>query len=248
MTSRRTGEKEAPLLVYLLRSATNPLDHSVDALGSRSSVPGRATSPSGPLLWRLGIGGGWPPPPQTILAVIPVDAMVTALEADRSVSSRLPPFVAYGTASQLTAAFAAGALDYLRVPWEAEELVGRVERILRVSDLPAPLPPDLLSPRENRVLRGLLLAGTEGVSRDALYCLAYGERSSYSGRRLDMFVSRLRRKIRDLPGEPGIRVVRGWGFRWESQTALPPVDNLWAKSSGGRLATHYLSDSDGSAK
>lgn len=242
MTSRRTGRKRAPLLVYLLRSPSGLLDHSVEALGSRASVAGNVSPGSGGLLWRLVIGKTWPPPPQAVLAVLPVEAISTALESRSSGFSRLCPCIAYGTASQLTAAFAAGVLDYLRVPWEAEELVGRVERILRTSGPGALEAPELLSPGENRVLRGLILAGGEGVSREALGYLAYGERFSYSGRRLDMFVSRLRRKLRSLPGNPGIRAIRGWGFRLEPEPAAPPVDNLWAKPSSVRLATHYLSD------
>ncbi len=242
MASRTTGRKRAPLLVYLLRSPTSPLDHSVDALRSRYSVPDTASYPPGHLLWRLVVGDIWPPPPQSVLAVIPVEAIPAVLESRFSVSSRLGPCIAYGTASQLTAAFTAGALDYLRVPWEAEELVGRVERVLRTSGPAALLPPDFLSPGEDRVLRGLILAGGDGASRDALAYLAYGERASSSGRRLDMFVSRLRRKLRNLPGKPGIRAIRGWGFRLEPEPGARSVDNLWAKSSESRSATHYLSD------
>jgi DNA-binding winged helix-turn-helix (wHTH) protein len=242
MASRRTGRKGAPLLVYLLRSSTNPLDHSVDALGSRQAVFHESHSPPGRLLWRLVIGGTWPPPRESILSVLPVEAIPTVLESRSSSSFEPPPYIAYGTASQLTAAFAAGALDYLRVPWEEEELMGRVERVLRTSGSGTRLPSGYLSPGENRVLRGLLLAGGEGVSREALGYLLYGERFSQSGRRLDMFVSRLRQKLRNLPGGLGIRAIRGWGFRLESEPTTLPVDNLWAKSSDGRLATHYLSD------
>ncbi|MFW5844060.1 MAG: response regulator transcription factor [Spirochaetota bacterium] len=242
MASRKTGRKRAPLLVYLLRSSTSPLDYSVDASGSRNSVPDTASSLPGCLVWRLIVGDIWPPPPQSVLAVIPVEAIPTILEGPSPASSRLGPCIAYGTASQLTAAFSAGALDYLRVPWEAEELVGRVERVLRASGPGALLPPDLLSPGEARVLRGLILAGGDGAPRDALAYLAYGERAPSSGRRLDMFVSRLRRKLRSLPDGPGIRAIRGWGFRLEPGPGAPLVDNLWAKSSDDGLATHYLSD------
>ena len=236
MARRRAGREGPPLLVYLLRSPGQDLDPSVVALGR--------LSPSGPEpLWRLLIGKRWPPPRETTLAILPFEAILHALERGVSDSLRQPPFIASGTSSQLTAAFAAGALDFLRVPWEAEELGERVTRALQNVGVSRGLRLGTFSAAENRVLRGLILAGEEGAPREALFYLAYGDRSSGSGRRLDMFVSRLRQKLRDLPGAPEIRTVRGWGFQLEPNSSRLPVDNLWAKSSKSGSATHRLSDS-----
>ncbi len=173
--------------------------------------------------------------------MLPFEQIVRILDAGSSLPQ--PPFIASGTPSQLTAAFAAGALDFLRLPWEAEELRERVTRALQNAGTSRLLPEGGFSTSENRVLRALILGGGEGVPREALFYLVYGNSSSNSGRRLDMFVSRLRRKLRDIPGAPEIRTIRGWGFQLEPNSPALPVDNLWAKSSKGGSATHYLSDS-----
>ena len=123
-----------------------------------------------------------------------------------------------------------GADDYLAKPFEPEELVLRIEAILRRVVTPGAAKiialglcsfdvsrgklngadgPVRLTEAESRLLRQLALAAPSPVDRYALI----GEGADASGRAVDIQVTRLRRKIEPDPANPRyLRTVRGVGY------------------------------------
>lgn len=123
-----------------------------------------------------------------------------------------------------------GADDYLAKPFEPEELVLRIEAILRRAATPtvsrivglglcsfdvnrAELSgadgPIRLTEAEGRLLRQLALAAPSPVDRLALI----GEGADAAGRAVDIQVTRLRRKIEPDPANPRyLRTIRGIGY------------------------------------
>jgi two-component system phosphate regulon response regulator OmpR len=123
-----------------------------------------------------------------------------------------------------------GADDYLAKPFEPEELVLRIEAILRRVVTPGSTRiialglcsfdvnrgelngadgPVRLTEAESRLLRQLALAAPSPVDRLALI----GDGADASGRAVDIQVTRLRRKIEPDPANPRyLRTVRGIGY------------------------------------
>ena len=123
-----------------------------------------------------------------------------------------------------------GADDYLAKPFEPEELVLRIEAILRRAtvavgskivglgmcsfdvsrcELNGADGPIRLTEAEGRLLRQLALSAPMPVDRQALV----GDGADASGRAVDIQVTRLRRKIEPDPANPRyLRTVRGIGY------------------------------------
>ncbi len=123
-----------------------------------------------------------------------------------------------------------GADDYLAKPFEPEELVLRIEAILRRAAIPNGARiiglglcsfdinrgelngadgPIRLTEAEGRLLRQLALAAPAPVDRLSLI----GDGADASGRAVDIQVTRLRRKIEPDPANPRyLRTVRGVGY------------------------------------
>ena len=135
--------------------------------------------------------------------------------------------VVYGPAHLFRAAWLAGAHDYLREPWEPEELFLRLRgplpsrmewvwagRRLRLEGLVLSLDDGLrakLSPTEADLLRILVQRRGLAVSRTVLGWAA----SCSTGRVVDTLVARLRRKIQGLVAtdDDPVLGVRGLGYR-----------------------------------
>lgn len=137
---------------------------------------------------------------------------------------------ARGLPDDRIAGLRAGADDYLAKPFEPEELVLRIEAILRrvVSpgsgsivglglcsfdvqrgELSGADGPIRLTEAESRLLRQLAVSAPGPVDRLALI----GDGADASGRAVDIQVTRLRRKIEPDPANPRyLRTVRGVGY------------------------------------
>lgn len=135
--------------------------------------------------------------------------------------------VVYGPQYLFRSAWIAGAQEYLKEPWEPEELFLRLEGprppfvewktqgcTLRLEELTVTReggPKVALSSAEAEFLRVLVQRRGVAVSRPVLGWAA----SCSSGRVVDTLVARLRRKIQELLGcdEDPIPSVRGLGYR-----------------------------------
>lgn len=129
-----------------------------------------------------------------------------------------------------------GADDYLVEPVHLDELVARMRAVLRrpASALASELhcnglifnplnasarvgKRQLVVPRrEKAILEALMRANGRVVTRPALESSAYALDEEHDSNVLEANVSRLRRRIKALGGNVDIKVVRGVGYRLES--------------------------------
>lgn len=154
--------------------------------------------------------------------VLPTEQFFSIPEVRRTAGASVVP---YGPAHLLRAAWLAGALDYLKEPWTAEELFLRVrgpqppvlawttagvDLVLEGSTLASDTSGVHLSPAEAGVLRLLVLRRGLAVSRAVLAW----EAGCSPHRVIDTLVGRLRTKLRRLaPLAAGPEPVRGVGYR-----------------------------------
>jgi len=132
----------------------------------------------------------------------------------------------------LLSGFSAGGDDYLSKPFVLAELLARLQALLRraggrggaraVGDLQldpaahALLGEDVrieLTPTEFRLLAALAAAPGEVTRRRELVRAGWPEGAIVHDNTLDVYLARLRRKLRDVRGAPVIETVHGVGYR-----------------------------------
>jgi hypothetical protein len=134
-----------------------------------------------------------------------------------------PLVLAFGRGEHLRGAFLAGCDDYLKEPWEPDELAMRLERLARRREerrvaggwelmgrrMKLPDGREVELSAHEAVVAGLLLANRGAVvSRRALSVALWGRLPPRPSRAVDMHISALRRKL----GRDSISCVRGQGY------------------------------------
>lgn len=131
------------------------------------------------------------------------------------------------------ASFSAGGDDFLAKPFAFEELVARLQALLRraggqTSTTVGHLDLDpaahvargggavvALTPTEFRILARLAASPGAAVRRRSLIEAAWPHGAIVQDNTLDAYIARLRRKLALLPGGPGLRTVHGVGYSLE---------------------------------
>jgi two-component system response regulator VicR len=145
---------------------------------------------------------------------------------------------ARSTTDDLIKGFTAGGNDYIKKPFDLEELVIRIEALVRrnhLSEIPAPATSEIialgafgydimrhtlslnerlirLSARESEVLRILYLHRSQLLTRKNLLLEVWKDDDFFSSRSLDVYISKLRRHLRP---DPSVQIInhRGFGYK-----------------------------------
>jgi two-component system response regulator MprA len=146
------------------------------------------------------------------------DAPVLFLTARDAVTDRL-------------AGFSAGGDDYVTKPFAFEEVVARIRALMKRAGVVSatevasltldPVSHDVtcgdervrLTPTEFRLLGALAAAPGDNVPRRQLVRSAWPDGAIVHDNTLDVYIARLRRKLRGHPGAPRIVTAHGVGYR-----------------------------------
>jgi two-component system OmpR family response regulator len=129
------------------------------------------------------------------------------------------------------AGFGAGGDDYVTKPFSPAELIARLRAVLSragadgtIDAAGLTLDPTTfeasrgehrvrLTPTEFRLLGALAAQPERVVSRRGLVRAAWPDGAVVHDNTIDVYLARLRRKLRSMPGSPGIVTVHGVGYR-----------------------------------
>jgi DNA-binding response OmpR family regulator len=138
----------------------------------------------------------------------------------------------------------AGADDYVSKPFGRQELLARVDALLRRAGRPADAAPRVysdgvleidfaqrsvtasgrtveLTPLEFRLLGAFVRHSGQVLSHDQLRELVWGDPDAHSRDQVKLYVGYLRRKLEGaVAGRPPIETVRGFGYRYLSRSPL----------------------------
>jgi two-component system response regulator MprA len=131
--------------------------------------------------------------------------------------------------------FSVGGDDYVTKPFDIEEVVARLQALLRRADQATPSavpinspglaldPAELtvstsggkqeLTPTEFRLLAALAARPGKAITRAELVRTAWPHGAIVQDNTLDVYLARIRRKLRGLPDTPAINTVHGVGYR-----------------------------------
>jgi two-component system response regulator MprA len=131
--------------------------------------------------------------------------------------------------------FSVGGDDYVTKPFDIEEVVVRLQALLRRADQAAGgAVPDIgdhlaldpagltvsigggtqsLTPTEFRLLAALAARPGKALARAELVRTAWPHGAIVQDNTLDVYIARIRRKLRALPQAPAIKTVHGAGYR-----------------------------------
>jgi two-component system response regulator MprA len=128
--------------------------------------------------------------------------------------------------------FTVGGDDYVTKPFDIEEVVARLHALLRRSAPdPAPAAPyglaldpsqltvsvgghvQELTPTEFRLLAALAGRSGRAISRQELISTAWPLGAIVQDNTLDVYIARIRRKLRGMPAAQTIKTVHGLGYR-----------------------------------
>lgn len=219
---RRSGSN-GPLRVHLVPSDPLVAERVRARVGQRPS-------------WSMSIGLSCRIPPETDVVLLPADRCAECLSFSpnqtwtRVRHNPVPTaYLAYGSGELLPGCVLRGCADYLKTPWDGDELEFRLERFARPLAFSAAgvqvrlehlrLVSEVgrtgITAAERAVLELLVRRSGETVTRDALFYALWGTDGGNS-RLVDVYVSRLRRRLREVlpPGglaDP-IRAVHGRGY------------------------------------
>lgn len=165
------------------------------------------------------------------LALIP-DRLISPLLRKMPELFAVLPTLCFGAAAALPAAYLAGVSDFMKEPWDARELLFRVDRLLKArresdgdgdaGNHTVAVDGHMLSvSREEYRILQLFCSAEDGlVSRRSL-AFVLGATSDRKSRAVDMRIARLRRRLRPLAGDPHpIVAVRGRGYRLSTAVRL----------------------------
>ena len=137
---------------------------------------------------------------------------------------------ALDTRTDLLSVFSAGGDDYMTKPFDFEELIARLRALLRrggssrVIDVGSlqldPVTHSVrygekalpLTPTEFRLLATLAARPGEAVRRQALRAAAWPQGATVHDNTLDVYIARLRGKLRELNEAPKLQTVYGVGY------------------------------------
>jgi two-component system OmpR family response regulator len=130
--------------------------------------------------------------------------------------------------------FSVGGDDYVTKPFDIEEVIARLQALLRRSASdpangdehglvldPSQLTvshqgaTQTLTPTEFRLLAALAGRTGRGISRHELIGTAWPMGAIVQDNTLDVYIARIRRKLRELSGAPTIKTLHGLGYRLE---------------------------------
>jgi DNA-binding response OmpR family regulator len=176
-------------------------------------------------------------PPDLIVLDVNLPTMdgfevLAGLRAAQS-SARVLMLTSRGEVGDRVKGLKAGADDYIPKPFAMDELIARVEALgrragvpeqsasLQVADLHVNVPlrrvlragmPIALSPREFELLQVLMQEPGRFFARTELYDRVWQQECSYDSRTVEMFITRLRKKIDADYAVPLIHTLRNVGY------------------------------------